>query len=481
MEDHAENTLKKIHAVQRETFLSEGAPPEKTRIDRLNRAISLLATHHKEICEAAVSDFGCRSTFQTMISDVLSPILTLAHARAHVPEWMAPEEKPVDPPELADIGCKARVVHQPYGVVGVIAPWNYPWNACFSPLAGILAAGNRAMIKPSQKTPACARLMKRLVEQYFEPKEVAVVLPGKGVNVQFTAVPFEHLFFTGSPEVGKVVLRAAADHLTPCTMELGGKNPVVIGPEADLDWAAERIMIGKVMNAGQICLSPDFVLLPAGKEEAFIEKAKLHVHQWFGTIKENDDYTSIIDEAEFSRLQSYLTEASERRVRIEPISSPNEDFGDQRFFKIPPQAIVDPATDLKVMNEEIFGPLLLLKPYTDMKEAVEFINSRPRPLALYYFGDSLENIQLLENKTFSGGMCINDVIAHAAQETLPFGGVGNSGMGSYHGRYGFLAFSHQRAVFEQSPSNPTAKFVLPPYTSTHLEMVSQFDAFLPTD
>ena len=464
--------LLRIHSIQRQSFLREGPPSAETRIDRIDRALSILMTNHERICEAATADFGSRSKIHTLVSDVLTPIQSLLFAKEHVKEWMSPEDKPLNPKELAALGCKARVVYQPFGVVGVIAPWNFPWCACFAPLAGILAAGNRAMIKPSIKTPQCAKLMQELIERNFDPSEIAVVLPGEGVNALFTAIPFDHLFFTGSAEVGKKVLRAASENLVPCTMELGGKNPVVVGPEADIEYAAERIMFGKVMNAGQICLSPDYVFLPVGKREEFIQRAREHVNKWFDGIKDNADYTSIIDEHEFRRLLNYLTEAKERNIPVEMVGSATEDLGGQAFFKIASHIVIQPEDDMKIMQEEVFGPLISLKEYEDLSEVISFINSRPRPLALYYFGEDRHNIEMLENRTFSGGMCINDVIFHAAQEELPFGGVGNSGMGSYHGRYGFIAFSHQKAVFEQSRENPVAKLLLPPYTAIHHQMLT---------
>ena len=362
------------------------------------------------------------------------------------------------------IGAKAEVQFVPKGSVGIISPWNFPVNLTFAPLANVFAAGNRAMIKPSEFTEQTSDLMAKLIAQTFDEEECAVVTGGPDIGAAFTALAFDHMIFTGATSIAHHVMRAAADNLVPLTLELGGKSPVVLGRSADMQKAANRIMAGKTMNAGQICLAPDYAFVPQESTGAFVDAATAAVGSMFPSgMKDNDDYTSVVNQRHYDRLMGYLEEAKSKSAEVIEINPAGENFSQQPHHKIPPHIIVDPSDDLQIMQDEIFGPILPIKSYSETKDAVAYINSKPRPLGLYYFGeDSSEKDQVL-NGTTSGGVTVNDVIFHVAQEDLPFGGVGPSGMGAYHGRDGFYEFSHKKAVYKQTGSE-ILKMVRPPYT-----------------
>jgi coniferyl-aldehyde dehydrogenase len=456
--------LQALLRAQRAAQLSEGAPSLETRIGRLDRCIDLLVSHRSEIEEALNADFGSRSREATAFTDVASSIGPLKHAKSNIKGWMRPERRRTTPPILALLGARAQVRYQPKGVVGIISPWNFPVNLTFSPLAGVLAAGNRAMIKPSEFTPATAALMQRMFAQAFAPEEIVVVTGGPDIGQAFAALPFDHLVFTGATSIAAHVMRAAADNLTPVTLELGGKSPVILGRSADLQIAAARIMNGKTLNAGQICLAPDYVLAPRERMDAFVEAARSSVATMFPTIKDNPDYTSIINQRHYDRLTGYIEEARAAGARVIELKPEGEDFGQQEHRKIAPTLIIDPGDDLKVMKEEIFGPVLPVKGYSDLDEAIGFVNGGARPLGLYYFGDDEAEREAVLSRTTSGGVTVNDVVFHVAQEDLPFGGIGPSGMGAYHGLDGFREFSHRRAIYSQLKAElPPLKAMRPPY------------------
>lgn len=441
--------LQQILDRQRTAHLRDGPPSAEKRIERLNRCIDLLVDSRRQIEEALAADFGARSPTLTAFADVASSIGPLKHARDHVRKWMRPERRGTTPGILGFIGAKAELRYQPKGVVGVISPWNFPVNLTFAPLAGVLAAGNRAMIKPSEITPATSDLLKTMFARAFSDEEISVVTGGPDMGQEFSRLAFDHLVFTGATSIGRHVMRAAAENLVPVTLELGGKSPVVIGRSANLPVAAARIMNGKTMNAGQICLAPDYVLAARDAVGAFVEQAKASVQTMFPTIRDNPDYTAVVSDRHFARLQSYLDDARAKGAEIVEINPGAEDLRQQPHRRIAPTLVLDPTDDMKVMQEEIFGPILPVKAYTGLDEAIGYINAHPKPLGLYYFGtDDSERDRLLE-RTSSGGVTVNDVVMHVAQENLPFGGIGPSGMGAYHGRDGFLQFSHARSVFHQ--------------------------------
>ncbi|MFZ5721629.1 MAG: coniferyl aldehyde dehydrogenase [Pseudomonadota bacterium] len=438
-----------ILARQKAAHLRDGAPTAEQRIDRIDRCIGLLVDHRDQIEEALNQDFGSRSREATAFTDVAGSIGPLKHARDHLRKWMKPEKRKTTPAILGLFGAKAEVRYQPKGVVGVISPWNFPVNLTFAPLAGILAAGNRAMIKPSEFTPATSELMKTMFGKVFSEEEIAVVTGGPEVGEAFTRLPFDHLIFTGATSIARHVMRAAAENLVPVTLELGGKSPVILSQSADLGVAAARIMNGKTLNAGQICLAPDYVLAPQDKVEGFVAAAQASVAKMFPTIKDNPDYTSIVAQRHYDRIMGYIDDARAKGARVVELKPEGEDLTQQEHRKIAPTLILEPTDEMKVMQEEIFGPVLPVKSYRTLDEAIAYVNGRDRPLGLYYFGDyAAEREKVLESTT-PGGVTVNDVIMHVAQEELPFGGVGPSGMGSYHGRDGFLEFSHRKAIYTQ--------------------------------
>jgi coniferyl-aldehyde dehydrogenase len=451
-------------ARQKAAHLRDGAPTAEQRIERIDRCIGLLVDNREAIETAIGADFGSRSPEATAFTDVAASIGPLKHAKANLKRWMRPEKRPTTPPVLGLLGAKAEVRFQPKGVVGIISPWNFPVNLTFAPLAGVLAAGNRAMIKPSEYTPATSELMARMFGSVFSPEEIAVITGGPEVGQAFSALAFDHLVFTGATSVAAHVMRAAAANLTPLTLELGGKSPVILGASADIKVAAARIMNGKTMNAGQICLAPDYVMLPHGQMAAFVEEARAAVTAMFPTIKDNPDYTSVISQRHYERITGYVEEARAAGATVIELKPEGEDLTQQEHHKIAPTLILEPGDDLKVMREEIFGPVLPVKGYGSVGEAVAYVNAHDRPLGLYYFGEDAAEREAVVGGTTSGGVTVNDVIMHVAQEDLPFGGVGPSGMGSYHGQDGFREFSHKKSIYTQVKGElGPLKAMRPPY------------------
>jgi coniferyl-aldehyde dehydrogenase len=457
---------------QRTAYLSEGSVSLEVRNDRLERAIGLLHTHQERLVEAMTTDFGHRSEHQSMLTDVAGSVGPLRHAQKNLARWMKPDKRKPGPFPLNLLGAKARVEYQPLGVVGVISPWNFPVNLTFTPLAGILAAGNRCMIKPSEYTPATSQVMAEIFAIAFDAAEITVVTGGPNVGGDFSGLPFDHLLFTGATSIARHVLRAAAENLVPVTLELGGKSPVVVGRSADIQKATDAIMTGKMMNAGQICLAPDYVFVPEESVDEFVEASTRSIAKMYPTLLENPDYTSVINQRHFERLNGYVEEARQQGAKVIEVNPANEDFRQQPHHKIPPTLIVDPDDSLQVMQDEIFGPVLPVKGYANVDETIDYINRNPRPLGLYYFGkDKSEEGKVLTHTT-SGGVTVNDVVMHVAQEDLPFGGVGPSGMGSYHGHDGFKTFSHAKAVFTQSKLNVAELAgLVPPYGEKMLKAV----------
>ncbi|MDP1961021.1 MAG: coniferyl aldehyde dehydrogenase [Reyranella sp.] len=441
--------LNGLLARQREAQRRDGAPPAAVRIDRLNRCIALLVDHRDEIEAALNADFGARSRQATAFTDIASSIGPLKHARDRVARWMRPQRRRTTPRLLWLFGARAEIHCQPTGVVGLISPWNFPVHLTFAPLAGVLAAGNRAMIKPSEMTPATSDLLKKMFASAFDQEEIAVVTGGPEVGQAFSGLAFDHLIFTGATSIGRKVMRAAAENLVPVTLELGGKSPVVIGRSADLAIAAARIMNGKTLNAGQICLAPDYVLVPADGIGVFVEQAKAAVGRMFPTIRDNPDYTAVVADRHHARLSGYVEDARAKGAEIVEINPAGEDLSQQPHRRIAPTLILNPTDDMKVMQEEIFGPLLPVKAYQKVDDAIDYINAHDRPLGLYYFGTDTDERDRVLARTTSGGVTVNDVVMHVAQEELPFGGIGPAGMGVYHGEDGFREFSHRKSVFHQ--------------------------------
>ena len=438
-------------ATRRSTVVSR-----TTRQARLDALFELVHDNAERFVEAIAADFGHRSAHETRLLELFPSLEAIRHTRSHFAGWMKPQAKS---PSIWFRPGRARILMQPLGVVGIIVPWNYPLFLAISPMAAALAAGNRVMVKMSEFTPRTGELLASLVTRYFSPDDVLVVLGDAAVGADFARLPFDHLLFTGSTKVGHDIMRMAADNLTPVTLELGGKSPAILGADYPLEKAAERIMVGKLLNAGQTCIAPDYVLVPAGREQAFVEAARAVVAKCWPDLATTPDYSAVVNERHYQRLQAYVDDARERGARIEPLSGAQADATKRR---LPPLALLNVNDGMRVMQDEIFGPLLPVLPYQDIAAAIDWVNQHPRPLALYYFGnDGAERDRVLE-QTVSGGVTVNDTILHIAQENLPFGGVGPSGMGHYHGIEGFRTFSKQKAVFYQSRLNGMSLFN-PPY------------------
>lgn len=451
-----------VLAKQKAAHIRDGMPSAEQREAWIDKSIDLLATHGEALAKAMAEDFGHRSIDQSNLTDIAGSIGALKFSRKHLRKWMRPEKRKVEFP-LGLLGSKAQVQYQPKGVVGILSPWNFPVNLTFAPLANVFAAGNRAMIKPSEFTEKTSELMAELFAKYYTEEEVAVATGGPDIGAAFTKLPFDHIVFTGATSIAHHVMRAAADNLVPLTLELGGKSPVVLGKSADLEKAATRIMAGKTMNAGQICLAPDYAFVPEDKTGDFVGAAQAAVGKMFADgLKDNDDYTSIVNQRHFDRLNSYLDDARAKGAEVVEINPQNENFSQQPHHKMAPHIVLNPTDDMKVMQDEIFGPILPIKSYKQTSDAVAYINDRPRPLGLYYFGQDSNERDMVLNNTTSGGVTVNDVVFHVAQEDLPFGGVGPSGMGAYHGHDGFLEFSHKKAIYTQT-GNEILAMMRPPY------------------
>lgn len=458
-----ESEMKLALEKQKAAHIKDGYPSYDLRVDRLDRAIGLLVDFQSEIEDALSADFGHRSRDASRFTDVGSSISALKHAKKSLKKWMkASKRKPEFPFGL--LGAKAEVQFQPKGTVGIISPWNFPVNLTFTPLAGVLAAGNRAMIKPSEFTEHTSALMARMFKQAFSEEEIFVCTGGPEIGAAFSSLPFNHLVFTGATSIAYHVMRAAAENLVPLTLELGGKSPVILGRSADMEKAAKRIMNGKTLNAGQICLAPDYAFVPKEKTGEFIQHAQSAIETMFPSgLKDNDDYTSVVNQRHYDRLQGYLEDAREKGAELVEINPQDENFTQQPHHKIPPTLVLNPTDDMAVMKEEIFGPILPIKEYTETRDAVAYVNQNDRPLGLYYFGEDASEKEMVLKSTTSGGVTVNDVVMHVAQEDLPFGGVGPSGMGSYHGYDGFLEFSHKKSVYTQTGTEMILKMLRPPY------------------
>jgi len=435
-------------AAARRAYESSRMPSAAERRQSLTRLEQLLVNHREAIEAAISSDFGNRSRHETQLLEIFPALGTVRDARKHVARWMKPARAWAS---LWFLPARTEIRPQPLGVVGIIVPWNYPVLLAVAPLAAALAAGNRVLVKMSELTPQTSALFARLVSEHFAADQATVVTGGADVAQEFSRLPFDHLLFTGSTAVGRQVMQAAAEHLTPVTLELGGKSPAIIGPECRIDEAADKILFGKCLNAGQTCIAPDYVLLPRAQEQAFGVAAQRAVARLYPTLAGNRDYTSIINERHLARLRGYMQDAAARGASLLPLSAAGESL--EGSGKIAPTLVANVNDSMRLMQEEIFGPLLPLVPYDSLDEAIRYVNARPRPLALYYFGNFDDHIQRVLNETVAGGVSVNETLMHISQESLPFGGVGPSGMGAYHGRFGFETFSKMKPVFHQSSLN----------------------------
>jgi acyl-CoA reductase-like NAD-dependent aldehyde dehydrogenase len=439
---------RRIFDLQRAAFRRHPNPPASDRRAHLDAVARLVLDRADALAAALSADFGHRSAHETKILEIFPSLLAARHASAHVADWMRPERKPVS---FWFQPGRAQVIKQPLGVVGIIVPWNYPIFLAVGPLVSALAAGNRVMVKMSELAPRLGELFATLIASTFPEDHVAVVNGGVDVAQEFSATPFDHLLFTGSTAVGHHIMRAASDNLTPVTLELGGKSPAIVAPGFPVDLAARRIIWGKSLNAGQTCIAPDYVLLPENQIEAFIAAAREEVRRLYPDGVASADYSAIVNDKHYARLKSTLDDAIAKGAKAVALA----DDGSAPARKMPPIVVTGVRDDMRIMQEEIFGPLLPIESYRTLEEALERVADRPRPLALYYFDRDEARIARVVNDTISGNVTINDTILHIAQEELPFGGVGASGMGHYHGEEGFNTFSKRKGVFSQSRVNAT--------------------------
>ncbi|MCF6391522.1 coniferyl aldehyde dehydrogenase [Mycobacterium sp. MBM] len=453
--------LSQVLTAQKKAFVAHGHVSAEQRCERLQRVIELLVRYQQPLIEAMDADFGGRPQGFSLINDVLGSLASLKYARDHLQHWMEDEPRHVFAP-YDQLGAKAWVMHQPKGTVGIMGTWNAPLFTVLSPLACVLAAGNRAILKPSEVVPRTAQVLAQAFAAYFDPLEIAVVNGDAEFAQAFTSQPFDHLVFTGSTAVGRSVMRNAAQHLVPLTLELGGKSPVIISRTADLAKAAFSIAAAKANNGGQICINPDVVYVPAALLEDFIGVLGTAYGELFASIEDNPDVVAVVNARHLQRVEGYVQDARERGARVE--SFPQALAADEQQRRRPLQVVVNPPCDSQILHEEIFGPALVVLPYQQLDQALADIHSRERPLALYYFGQSEQEQRYVLQRTHSGGVTLNDVMMHAAMHDAPFGGIGASGMGHYHGREGFLEFSHMRTVFKAPAHDPRREWgLLPPY------------------
>lgn len=465
----------KLNAIlekQRQSYLASGGSPAEERIDRLNRLAGMLDKYQKDIVAALAADYGHRSAGQSTVMEIFPAISACKHASKHVRKWMRPDRKQL-PLSMAISGAKGWIYWQPKGVVGVISPWNYPVNLTFVPVACILAAGNRAMIKPSRFTPRTSALFGEMISKTFDETELVCVAPTSDISRIFSELPFNHMIFTGSIAVGSQVMAAAAEHLVPVTLELGGKSPVIIGKSANMEQAVLRMLSGKLPNSGQTCISPDYVFVPEEKVDLFVETVSRLASEIFPTVRGNNEYTPLINQKQVVRVQGYMKDAEEKGAKLIPVNPANEQFAPEIDACFPLTIVLQATDEMLVMQEEIFAPLLPVIPYHNIDEVSRYINSHGHPLALYYFGQDAAEKEYVLSHTTSGGVTINGAILHASSDALPFGGIGASGMGRYHGYEGFREFSHPKPIFEQGFFDLNT-FTRPPFTEQKVKLVKWF-------
>jgi coniferyl-aldehyde dehydrogenase len=464
LEEDGETVADPIAALQagydrlRAAWNEKGGLSYDERMRHLKALSKAVKARKDELVAAVNQDYGNRSAHETGLAEIMRIVESAAYARANLLDWTDAQER--------EVGWQlrpatARVIYQPKGVVGIMAPWNYPIQLSLDPLVAALAAGCRSLIKPSELTPATGAAIEKILRDTL-PAEVVQVVHGDGaVGAAFASLPLDHLLFTGSTRVGKMIMKAASEHLTPLTLELGGKSPTIIHPSFSIAKAAERIAWAKCFNAGQTCVAPDYVMVHKDQLDSFVTGLQASFAKMYPKVAGNPDYTCIINDHHHRRLLRLVSEAEQRGVKVVRCT-PTGETEEQLGRRLPLTILVNPPTDAAVMQDEIFGPVLPVVPYTEVEECIRFVNGRPRPLALYYFDNRQKRIDDVLARTTSGGAGINECLVHVTQESMPFGGVGPSGMGSYHGYSGFLAFSHEKSVMQQSRINGMA-MLNPPY------------------
>ncbi|SDI66014.1 coniferyl-aldehyde dehydrogenase [Pseudomonas flavescens] len=447
------DALQQRFQAQREAFMANPMPSAEQRIAWLDSLKARLLSDQDQLVRCISEDFGNRSVDETRLAEMLPAVHGIRYTRKRLRRWMKPSRRCVGLPFMP---ASARVIYQPLGVIGIIVPWNYPLLLAIAPLVGALAAGNRVMLKLSEATPQTSQRLKDMLAGIFPDDLVSVVLGEADVGMAFAKLPFDHLLFTGATHIGRQVMRAAAENLTPVTLELGGKSPALVSADVPLEHAAERIAFGKTLNAGQTCVAPDYVLVPRQRLEGFVDAYRRAVQRFYPQVEGNPDYTSIINARQQQRLLGYLNDARDKGAMVIPLAA---ECADRRM---PPSLLLNVDDSMLVMQDEIFGPLLPVVPYDRLDDALAYIAARPRPLALYYFGYNRREQHHVLHHSHSGGVCLNDTLLHAAQDDMPFGGVGASGMGHYHGHEGFLTFSKAKGVLVKPRFN-SARLIYPPY------------------
>ncbi|MCL1146359.1 coniferyl aldehyde dehydrogenase [Shewanella sp. 10N.261.52.F9] len=460
--------LSQVLVKLRSSYMAQPTPAYDARIEHLKSLKAAILVYQEELVQALNRDYGSRSVDDSMISDIMPCINNINYSLKHLKKWMKPSSRHAG---LLLAPAKIKVHYQPLGVIGIIVPWNFPIMLSVGPLITALAAGNRAMIKLSEFTPETNQVIKAMLSSIFDDSHVVCIEGEADVAAEFSSLPFDHLLFTGSTTVGRHVMRAAADNLTPVTLELGGKSPVIIANDIDMDIAVERMIYGKCLNAGQICVAPDYVLVPRTKVDSFIQAYKTKFSRMYGKVSDNQDYGSVINQRQFDRIMHVLDDAKAKGATI---TSANDEAINSDKRKVPTQLIENSSDDMLLLQEEIFGPLLPVIPYDTLDEAVAYVNQRPRPLALYLMSfDSQVQKHVLAH-THSGGVCINETVFHVAADDAPFGGIGPSGMGHYHGKEGFLTLSHAKTVLSRGKFLNTGKLVHPPYGGFIQRMLMKF-------
>ncbi|NWD25241.1 coniferyl aldehyde dehydrogenase [Pseudomonas yamanorum] len=462
-DSQALDQLQALFDAQRRAYAANPMPPAAQRQQWLKALRDLLSDERQALINSISSDFSHRSADETLFAELMPSLHGIHYASKHLKGWMKPSRRAVG---IAFQPASAKVIYQPLGVVGVIVPWNYPLYLAIGPLVGALAAGNRVMLKLSESTPATGQLLKALLAKIFPEDLVCVVLGEAEVGMAFSKLRFDHLLFTGATSIGKHVMRAAAEHLTPVTLELGGKSPAIVSADVPLKDAAERIAFGKALNAGQTCVAPDYVLVPEDRVDGFVEAYSKAVRGFYPTLADNPDYTAIINERQLARLNGYVKDATDKGATLVPLYDQGQDR------RMAHSLLLNVSDDMTVMQDEIFGPVLPIVPYRGLDQAFAYINQRPRPLALYYFGYNKAEQNRVLHETHSGGVCLNDTLLHVAQDDMPFGGIGPSGMGHYHGHEGFLTFSKAKGVLIKQRLN-AAKLIYPPYGKSIQKLIQK--------
>ncbi|MDX2821899.1 aldehyde dehydrogenase family protein [Streptomyces ipomoeae] len=459
---------------QREAFLAEGPPALDVRLDRIDRLLACVLEHTDELCAALDADFGSRPLLTSLASDIIGAVPDVRLIRENLAGWMEDEEVPGS----AEAGRPAFVQTRPKGVVGVVGPWNFPVTLVVQPAIEALAAGNRVMIKFSEVAERTAEVFARAVASRMSPEEVVVVRGGVATASAFSSLPFDHLIFTGSPGVGARVAATAGENLVPVTLELGGKNPVVLGSDADVALAAERVAAMRLLNGGQICLCPDYVFVTRDRVEEFLAVYEQSVRAHFPTYLDNPDVVSIIDDRNFDRVTGLVADAESKGARVLAIAPPQEADALPRRAgrRIAPTVLLDVTEDMAVASEEIFGPALAVYPYDDLDDVITYVNTRPSPLAAYFFGSDGPEFREFIRRTTSGGVSRNDLAVHWGIEGAPSGGIGRSGMGAYHGKVGFLTFSHRRTIAASTAPTGMAQNLMPPAGQTEADALRGFVA-----